>query len=129
MEIAGTTSYQAMDELVAVRTCDWLKTRGENKTPFAAVSGFLLPHCPFIAPRDLFDYYYDKVDVPEQPSAESQPAAVVNFRRNRGILAPPLPQGRVRVARAAYFGMCEHLDRSERSWIASMKRGSPTIPW
>lgn len=107
---AGTTSYQAMDELVAARTFDWLKTRG-RKTPFAAVSGFLLPHCPFIAPRDLFDYYYDKVDVPEQPSAESQPAAVVNFRRNRGILAPPLPQERVRVARAAYFGMCEHLDR------------------
>jgi len=113
VEIAGrgTTSYQAMDELVADFTCDWLKQRASGDAgPFAAVSGFLLPHCPFVAPKDLFDYYYDKVDIPEQPPEQDQPQAVVNFRRHRDILEP-LPEERVRVARAAYFGMCEHLDR------------------
>ena len=109
---AGTTSYQVFDERVAETTCDWLRQRvTAGGRPFAAVSGFLLPHCPFVAPRDLFDYYYDRVDVPEQPRAAAQPPAVVNFRRNRGILQPPLPEERIRVARAAYFGMCEHLDR------------------
>ncbi|MBT3344520.1 MAG: sulfatase-like hydrolase/transferase [Gemmatimonadetes bacterium] len=108
---AGTTSYQALDEQVSEATCNWLRQRATGaQKPFAAVAGFLLPHCPFVAPKDLFDYYYDKVDIPEQPSAESQPPAVVNFRRNRGILEP-LPEERVRVARAAYYGMCEHLDR------------------
>lgn len=119
---AGTTSYQALDEMVAASTCDWLRQRAadDGSGPFAAVAGFLLPHCPFIAPRELFDYYYDKVDIPEQPAAEQQPPAVVNFRRHRGILEPPLPDERVRVARAAYLGMCEHLDRQIGTILACL---------
>ena len=73
------------------------------------MAGFLLPHCPFFAPRDLYDYYYDRVDVP-QPDPAGEPAAVSNFKRHRGI-DEPLPAERIRVARAAYFGLCEYFDR------------------
>ena len=110
---AGTTTYQAFDETVARAACRYLEERaggGGDGRPFAAVAGFVLPHCPFVAPRELFDYYYDRVDVPPQPPAGAQPQAVVNYRRRRGILEP-LPEERVRVARAAYLGLCEHLDR------------------
>ena len=68
----------------------------------------VLPHCPFIAPRTLFDYYYERVNLPAVE--ENQPASVEHFRRVRGILDPPLPDERVRIARAAYYGLCEHLD-------------------
>jgi len=110
----GRTTYQAFDETIAAAACDYLaeQARGPGDRPFAAVAGFVLPHCPFVAPQELFDYYYDRVDVP-QPSEEErrqEPAAVTRYKSRRGIL-DPLPAERIRVARAAYFGMCEYFDR------------------
>ena len=116
VEVAGRgrTSYQAFDELVADATCSYLEEKAGQRggRPFAAVAGFLLPHCPFVAPRELFDYYYARVDVPQLTPEERRrdPAAVRRFKRLRGI-EEPLPEERIRVARAAYLGLCEHLDR------------------
>lgn len=50
---------------------------------FAAVVGYVPPHCPFVAPEDLFDYYYDRVNVPTQPTADEQPAASRMIHRGR----------------------------------------------
>lgn len=112
VEIAGRghTHYQWSDEERTRVAVQWLeeKARSESERPFAAVLGYNLPHCPFVAPKDLFDYYYERVDIP--PVEESQPATIRRFRESRGILSPPLPEERVRVARAAYFGLCEHID-------------------
>ena len=69
--------------------------------------GMLLPHCPYIAPKALYDYYATRVDV---PIAGDQPETIKRFRRDRGILNPALPLQRIRVARTAYYGMCEYLD-------------------
>lgn len=114
VEIAGrgTTHYQWFDDQVASATCDYLRQRAadaDDRRPFAAVAGFVLPHCPFIAPHDLFDHYYDRVDIPEiEPD---QPPTIRRFREVRGILDPPLPEERIRIARAAYFALCEYFDR------------------
>lgn len=125
VEIAGRgrTSYQAFDDIITDGALEYLDEKasgGGDNRPFAAVVGYVLPHCPFVAPDDLFDYYYDRVDVPVQPTAAEQPAAVVNFRRHRGLLEPPLPDERVRVARAAYFGLCEYLDRQVGRVLAKL---------
>ncbi len=106
----GRTHYQWFDETRTAAAIDWLGRRASapRARPFAAVLGYSLPHCPFVAPKELFDYYYDRVDVPAvEPD---QPATVTRFRRLRGILDPPLPAERIRVARAAYYGLCEHSD-------------------
>lgn len=112
VEVAGygRTTYQAFDEQVAAATCAYLeeKASGGDGRPFAAVAGFVLPHCPFFAPQELFDYYYARDEVPAVE--EDQPEAVRRFRELRGILEP-LDDERVRVARAAYFGLCEYFDR------------------
>ena len=112
VEIAGkgTTAYQVMDRQVAEAACDYLKAHAadDDGRPFAAVAGFLLPHCPFIGPKDLFDYYYERIDIP--PIEGNQPETVRRFRRLRGILDPPLDDERIRVARAAYFAVCEFFD-------------------
>ena len=107
----GRTTYQAFDEMVADATCAYLREKADDRggRPFAAVAGFMLPHCPFVAPRELFDYYYDRVDVPRAPDRAREPAAVRKFKQLRGLY-PPLPEERIRVARAAYFGMCEYFD-------------------
>ena len=111
VEIAGrgTTTYQYFDEQVTAATCSFLQKKANADRPFAAVAGFVLPHCPFIAPKELFDYYYAKVDIP--PVENPQPATIQRFRRLRGLLDPPLDDQRVRVARAAYFALCEYFDQ------------------
>ena len=112
VEIAGTgtTSYQYFDELVAEAACEYLRGKAaEEGRPFAAIAGFVLPHCPFVAPKELFDYYYERVDIP--PIEENQPATVTRYRDIRGVLTPPLDEERIRIARAAYFALCEHFDK------------------
>ena len=110
----GRTTYQAFDETIAEAACEYLAQQAGSRggRPFAAVAGFVLPHCPFVAPQDLFDYYYEHVDIPQLSEEElrREPAAVTEFKRSRGIL-DPLPPERIRVARAAYLGMCEYFDR------------------
>ena len=115
VEVAGRgrTTYQAFDDIVTRGTCEYLrdKVSSSQDRPFAAVAGFVLPHCPFAAPTELFDYYYDKVDVPQPTDEEraGEPAAIRKFKMLRGLY-PPLDEERIRVARAAYFGLCEYFD-------------------
>ncbi len=120
VEIAGTgrVYYQYLDDRATDAACDWLRSRGRGKgaRPFAAVLGTMLPHCPFIAPKELFDYYLDRVDVPAvevsprgSAREERQPSSITRFRRNRDILRP-LSEHQVRVARAAYYALCEYAD-------------------
>jgi len=111
VEIAGKghTHYQWSDEERTRKAKQWLMEKAdEDGRPFAAVLGYVLPHCPFIAPKELFDYYYERTDVPDVE--ENQPETVRRYREKRGILEPPMPEERVRVARAAYYGLCEHID-------------------
>jgi choline-sulfatase len=115
VEIAGygRTTYQAFDEMVAEAGCGYLEQQSKGgERPFAAVVSFVLPHCPFFAPKDLYDYYYERVDVPEPSATElaHEPAAIKDFKKNRKIDVP-LPPERIRVARAAYLGLCEYFDR------------------
>ncbi|MGW8178605.1 MAG: sulfatase-like hydrolase/transferase, partial [bacterium] len=104
----GRTSYQHFDEVITEAACNYLRTRASSpEQPFATTVGLVLPHCPFIAPKHLYNYYYDKVDLPL--TGGDEPPTIRRFRRLRGILEP-LPSERIRVARAAYYGMCEHVD-------------------
>ncbi len=112
VEIAGRgpTHYQWQDEERTRVAKQFFEERATNpqERPFAAVLGYTLPHCPFIAPKDLFDYYYDKIDIPSVE--ENQPETIKRFRKLRGITEPDLDEERIRVARAAYYGLCEHID-------------------
>jgi len=112
VELAGRGygSYHVFDEMVAEKTSAFLREKATHPSdrPFAAVAGFLLPHCPFLAHKELFNYYYDRVDIPQH--TPNEPAAIRKFKQLRGLY-PPLSDERIRVARAAYFGMCEYLDQ------------------
>lgn len=105
----GRTFYQWFDEQVTAAICKYLEKRTHSKTPFAAVVGYVLPHCPFFAPEDLFNYYHARVNAPAVPS--DLPPTIERFRRIRGLVDPPVSEERVRIARAAYFGLCEFLDQ------------------
>lgn len=112
VEIAGCghTHYQWCDETYTEAARRYLReyAAGRQERPFAAVLGYFLPHCPYIALKELFDYYYDRVTIPTVEAV--QPEDIRRFRADRDILRE-LPEERIRVARAAYFGLVEHLDR------------------
>jgi len=54
------------------------------------------------------DYYYDKVGIPEVD--DNQPPTVTRFRRQRGVIDPPVAEKDIRASRAAYFALCEFVD-------------------
>jgi choline-sulfatase len=127
VEIAGfgTTHYQCMDRIITDAACDFLLgKRGNNNRPFAAVVGYVLPHCPFIAPKDLFDYYYERVNIPE--IERTQPPAVARFRRLRKIDSPPLSEKQVRVALAAYYALCETMDTNVGQILQALDESGQT---
>ena len=105
----GDTAFHWADQRVIDTACEYLseKSRSIDTRPFAAVVSIWIPHCPFIAPKDLFEYYYDRIDIPTVEA--NQPPTVERFRRHRDIL--DLDDERIRVARAAYFGLVELADR------------------
>ena len=111
----GRTGYQFFDETVAEGCVEFLKahshTPTQGKRPFCLVAGFVLPHCPFVCPRDDFYYYLDRVTLPVVPEGyfESLHPAVQLWRKNRGV--EDLTEDEIRRARAGYYGLVTHFDR------------------
>mgnify|MGYP005841423947 CR=1 FL=1 len=109
----GRTSYMAYDEAVTESACRFLAEwdRHAPGKPLALVVGYVLPHCPYICPRELFDYYHPRVRVPQLPAGyvdQLHPAERAG-RERRGFDA--LSDEQVRTARAAYYGLVEYHDR------------------
>ncbi len=114
VEIAGPgrTAYQAFDDAVMEAARDYLleKAQEDSDQPFCLVAGFVLPHCPFIAPKELYDYYYDRVEMPEIPEGylENLHPVMKQWRERRGI--EDLTEEEIRAARAGYYGIVEYFD-------------------
>ncbi|MGC9319063.1 MAG: sulfatase-like hydrolase/transferase [Armatimonadota bacterium] len=114
VEVAGPgrTSYQAYDEAVAQTAAGFLRQRAErdDRRPFLLTAGFVLPHCPFIAPSELYEYYHERIDVPELPEGylDGLHPAMKAWREARGIT--DLTDAEIRAARAGYYGIVEHFD-------------------
>jgi len=70
----------------------------------------VLPHCPFVARKELFEYYYDRVPMPEIPDGyfEHMPEPMQHWREVRGVTE--LTEEQIRSARAGYYGIVEHFD-------------------
>ncbi len=109
---AGRSAYQAFDQAVVKGAREYLRAYAASRRerPFAMVAGGVLPHCPFICPRSLFEEFYAKVDVPRLSEAEraGMHPALKRWREVRGV--DGLSDDQVRTARAAYYGLVTLLD-------------------
>ena len=118
----GRTTYQMYDEAVTASAVEFLGARsGEDATaPFCLVVGYVLPHCPFSCPEELFSYYRDKVTLPELPGdyfEQLHPA--VRLYRDRGKMDVPSSDEMLN-ARAAYYGMVDLMDQNIGRVLAAL---------
>lgn len=106
----GRTAYQVFDEEVTSAAIDFLRRR-KDRLPFCAVVGFVLPHSPYICHQRDWDYYQDRVTVPDPPpgTLENLHPAVKAWREGRGIAH--LSRSEVRRGRAGYYGLISQVDR------------------
>jgi choline-sulfatase len=105
----GLSPYLWYDRQIAEYTCEFLRNRAENASrPFAAVAGFLAPHNPYIAPPELFDYYYERIDIPDDEM--TAPQSIDIYKQNHGF-KPAFKKEQIHRTRAAYFGLCEAFDQ------------------
>lgn len=109
---AGHTAYSRYDQEVTSVCCQFLESWDKNpgNQPFFMTVGYVLPHCPYIAPKRLFDEYLDKVDLPKFPDGynNSLHPFMRSWRENRKV--DELTDEQVRIARAAYYGLVTLMD-------------------
>lgn len=113
----GNSTVLEYDRDVAEAAEEYL--RGTFEQPQFLCVGMYAPHFPYIAPPDLFDYYYDRVIIPEASFGGDEHPVF------RGKLRDTDPET-VRAAMAAYYGMVEFMDqnigRILEAWDAYLTR-------
>ena len=117
----GRSNVIDYDEAVAGAAEAFLHGYDDDAPLFLTV-GFYAPHCPYVCPRDLFEYYYKRLPMPSVPNGfeQSLHPAVRKWLANRDMdqVTPP----EVRRARAAYYGLTELIDRHVGRVLAAIDR-------
>ena len=119
----GKTFVQSAAEKETQTTCDFLREHSNSERPFVVVAGFYPPHSPYIAPKELFDYYYERIDIPQVE--KEQTASTEMVRQVRGFL-PPLDTEQIRKTRAAYFALCEYMDQQVGEILTALEEANLT---
>lgn len=101
------------DQGHAQNTAEFIREEGiEMDQPWATYIGFSQPHPSFVALQKYYERFYpNRVDMPNIPPGhlESQHLMFQELRRFKRI-ATPIPDERIRRARAGYYGMVKELD-------------------
>jgi choline-sulfatase len=105
--------WMPADARVTELTLDFLNNlKGSQGKPWALYIGHLQPHPPFKALPEYFELYYpNRVDMANIPPGHLENLHPV-FQKLRQFkrVTTPIPEERIRRARAAYFGMISELD-------------------
>ncbi len=99
----GNSPTLEYDRYVVNSALQYLR-EDHNKPQFLCI-GTYAPHHPYVAPKDLFEYYYEKMDVPKSTFdlEEHSQMAKETFVETDPEIA--------RSVRAAYYGMVEFEDQ------------------
>jgi choline-sulfatase len=107
---AGHSAVLDFDRDVTDAACTFLKEREADRPLFLTV-GFYGPHCPYIAPKELYDYYYQRLEEIPFMDLEAKQAmhpAIRSWYDNRSLEA--VTPADVKRIRAAYYAMVEYMD-------------------
>ena len=121
---AGGNTMVDFDHDVTSGATDWLNyyaQAGPGKPPFLLTVGYLLPHCPFIAPREVYDKYEGRVTA-EALSPRDLNALHPHHRDyRRYIELDDIPQENFDRAAVAYYGLVDILDQNIGKLCASLR--------
>ena len=110
----GGSSYSDYDRSIADAGSGWLNEEAPRHTdkPWALYVSFVTPHYPLIAPDEYFDLYYpDEMPMPRMYSAAERPRhPVIDTQRRIWNYDDYFDEERVRLAVAAYYGLCSFMD-------------------
>ncbi len=100
----GDSPVLEYDRAVIHAAVEYLKQ--DHEKPQCIVVGTYGPHCPFVAPPEQFDYYRERVGLPESVKNK------LNYRHSvLALKEQDAAEETILNARAAYFGMITNLDR------------------
>lgn len=101
------------DRRVTAGALDFISKRnagGMSEKPFFLYVGYLCPHFPLIVPREYWEHFQGKIDLPNVPPGhvESFP---LNYKQLRvGFKEIGVPDDTVRRGRELYYGLTEWID-------------------
>jgi choline-sulfatase len=112
----GQSAYQVHDEDVTAAAIGHLNRLGVQSRagtmpkPFSVSVGFMLPHQPFVARREDFERFADRVPPPQTPVAFSDDLHphFKKWRQECGI--ETVPDEEIRRARIAYWALVYRMD-------------------
>ena len=106
----GYSSVLQYDSDVTEAAIEYMSTRTDPR-PLFMVVGYYGPHCPYVAPPDLYAYYKHCLPPAEEISSEFRRTvhpAIRKWYKNRDVENVSAEQ--ISRVRAAYYGMVEFLD-------------------
>ena len=119
----GRNHYLLYDQECVAAATEWLRgrSRAEHDDPFCMVVGLVGPHCPFVCPEELFEKYFEKVEVPEYTGEEFQRMSPFNQRFCQRSRIDDATLHEIRRTRAAYYGMVEFDDQQVGLLMAALE--------
>lgn len=107
---AGDSSYMRYDSEIGSRAAEWIRLHADDDAPWALFVGFVQPHPPYMARRELVDHYLS-MGFPMPPQWDEWPnhPHLENLRKSFDF-ATPFSRETVRRLAAAYRGACTQLD-------------------
>ncbi|MEM1012296.1 MAG: sulfatase-like hydrolase/transferase [Planctomycetota bacterium] len=104
-----SVTRESIENLIDYFTPSFIDEVYQGDRPLLFETSYKTPHCPFVCPPDLFEYY---MDVLPPPTHSDLPDDLPTFLQNKAANDVPdhITPEHIRRARAAYWGLVEWLD-------------------
>ena len=123
----GDSEYLAYDAKIGDMAVDFLKNEAPNKSekPWCLFLGFVCPHFPLIAPKEILDMYrpFEKLPFPKQWGLDERPMHEVleRLREEFAFNDPAITEDDVRRAVAVYYSMVTYMDMQVGRVLQALK--------
>jgi choline-sulfatase len=120
-KIANKSPILKKDRQRTASAIDFLSNRKQTEKPFFMLLGFIAPHFPLTAPRELYEKYRDKVPMPNIPKGllEKLPHNYKHLRRGFGV-ENTKPEF-VKFGRELYWALTEWMDQNVGKILDTLK--------
>ncbi len=108
----GHTYYLDYDHAVTEASGEWLNAyaKTDQTTPFLMTVGLITPHCPYIAPPELYSKYADRVKFEPMSEAESAALHPVHHDYIKQVCIDQVFVEDQHKAKIAYYALTDFLD-------------------